>query len=81
MIVKIVPIGNSRGIRIPNHILKRFDISNQIELIVDESKNEIILKPVKKTRQDWDESFKKMNERKHDELIIDDSLDLQDWEW
>ena len=81
MIAKIVPIGNSRGIRIPNHILKRFDISNQVELIVDESKNEIILKPVKKARQDWDESFKKMNERKHDELIIDDSLDLQDWEW
>lgn len=81
MKAKIVPIGNSKGIRIPNHILKQFNINTQVELIVDENKNEIILKPVKKARIDWDKSFKKMNEEKHDDLIIDDSIDLEEWEW
>jgi antitoxin MazE len=81
MKAKIVPIGNSKGIRIPNHILKLFNINTQVELIVDENKNEIILKPIKNTRNDWDKHFENMNQKKHDELIIDDSIDLEDWEW
>ena len=44
-------------------------------------KNEIILKPVHKTREGWSDAFKKMKLASEDVLIIDDSLDLKDWEW
>jgi antitoxin MazE len=81
MITKIVPIGNSKGIRIPNHVLKQMNINNQLELIIDESNEEIILKPVHKVRDGWSDSFKKMNENGNDELLIDDSIDLNDWDW
>jgi len=81
MIAKIIQIGNSKGIRIPNQILKDMNIENQIELIINDNKDEIILKPVHKIREGWLDSFKKMNSNADDKLIIDDSLDLKDWEW
>jgi antitoxin MazE len=81
MLTKVVPIGNSKGIRIPNNILKQMNIDNHLEMIVDETNEEIILKPVHKIREGWSDSFRKMKEKGHDELIIDDSLDLKDWEW
>ena len=81
MIAKIVPIGNSKGIRIPNHVLKQMNINNQLELIIDESNNEIILKPIHNIRDGWSESFKKMHENGNDNLIIDDLLDLDGWDW
>lgn len=81
MIAKVIQIGNSKGIRIPNQILKEMNIENQIELIIDDKKNEIILKPVHKTREGWNDAFKKMKLSSDDKLIIDDSLDLNDWEW
>jgi len=83
MQTKVIHIGNSKGIRIPNHILKSLKISDEVDMIVDENKNEIILKPVKKPRENWDLAFKKMKEEKEDILIINDSIDLKtdQWEW
>ena len=80
MITKIVPIGNSKGIRLPNFILKEMDIDSQIEIIMNENKDEIILRPVKKPRTGWNESFKKMDPSDA-QMIISDSIDLNDWEW
>ncbi len=81
MIAKIIQIGNSKGIRIPNQILKDMNIENQIELIINEGRDEIILKPIHKIRDGWGESFKKMNSVEEDKLVINDSLDLNEWEW
>ena len=83
MITKIVSIGNSKGIRIPNHILKSLQINNQIEMILDEKKEQIILRPINKTRDGWSEQFKEMNTYKDDSLLIDDTIDLDadGWVW
>jgi antitoxin MazE len=81
MIAKVIQIGNSKGIRIPNQILKEMNIENQIELIINDKKDELILKPVHKIREGWSESFKKMKSSSDDKLMIEDSLDLDDWEW
>ncbi|HNV46572.1 MAG TPA: AbrB/MazE/SpoVT family DNA-binding domain-containing protein [Spirochaetota bacterium] len=81
MIVKIVPIGNSRGIRIPAEILKQFRMDSQVELIVNEGSGSITLRPVRTPRTGWDEAFRRMRERSEDDLIIDDDIDLCEWEW
>lgn len=81
MIAKVIQIGNSKGIRIPNQILKEMNIENQIELIISDKKDEIILKPVHRVREGWNDSFKKMKSVSDDKLVIDDSLDLNDWDW
>ena len=78
----IVPIGNSKGIRIPKKILEECQIEKEVFL---EVKNKsIIIKPVKaEPRKDWETSFKKMRELNDDRLIIDDNIDLDmaGWEW
>ena len=81
MIAKIIRIGNSRGIRIPGHVLKQLNIKEQVEMIINDKKQELVLKPLREPRKGWDESFSKMRTRSDDELIIDDTLDLDGWEW
>jgi antitoxin MazE len=82
MLVSVVPIGNSRGIRIPRNIINEFNIEDKIDLQIHEG--EIVLKPVfKKTRQGWAEAFKKMHENSDDTMIIPDTTENVsfDWEW
>lgn len=81
MKVKIVPIGNSRGIRIPATVLNQFQIESEVDMLVENEK--IIILPIKKeARVGWSNAFKKM-EQNDDKLIISDSIDLdnEDWEW
>ncbi len=78
---KIIQIGNSRGIRIPKHILERLNIKNQVELIIDDDTQQIHIKSSNSVRDDWEKAFQKMHQLKEDELLIDDNLDLDTWDW
>ena len=78
----IIPIGNSKGIRIPKAILEQCNINEEVSLEVKD--NCIIIKPIKnKPRKGWDGYFKMMKEKKDDKLLINDQVDLEmeDWEW
>ena len=78
----LVPIGNSKGIRIPKAILEQCHFTKEIDLRVDG--NTLILKSIKhKPRQHWNEVFKTIHKNGGDNLLIDDGLDLdmKDWEW
>ncbi|MBF0537209.1 MAG: AbrB/MazE/SpoVT family DNA-binding domain-containing protein [Nitrospirae bacterium] len=80
MRVSIVPIGNSRGIRIPETVMKQCGFDDEVELEVNG--NKLIVKPVKeKPRKNWDKAFKLMAERGEDSLLIDDSLDIETYNW
>ena len=82
MLISVVKIGNSKGIRLPKNILEQCDITDKIELEVHNK--EITLKSIKKTIRDgWEEKFKKMAENGDDKLQIDDSIDfdMKNWEW
>ena len=82
MLLSIVPIGNSKGIRIPKAILKQCNIRDQIELEVEG--NRIILEPARDTpRKAWDEAFREMASNNDDKLLIPDDIeiDMEDWEW
>jgi len=78
----IIPIGNSKGLRIPKAILEQCNISEEVSLEV--KGDSITIKPVKnKPRKDWDKYFKMMHDKKEDRLMINDQIDLEmeDWEW
>ncbi len=82
MKASIIPIGNSKGIRIPKVLLEQCHIGNIVDLEV--KRKSIVIKPIKqKPRKNWDQAFQKMHENKEDQLIIDDNIDLdmEDWEW
>lgn len=78
----IVPIGNSKGIRIPKAILEQCHIDKEVVLEVEG--NNIIIKPaINEPRKEWEQYFMKMKERGEDQLIIGDKIDLdmEGWEW
>lgn len=72
----IVPIGNSKGIRIPAHVLKQCGIDKKVKIEVNG--NQITLTPATAPRIGWEAAFKKAAARIHedDPLIYEDSLDL-----
>jgi antitoxin MazE len=82
VLISVVQIGNSRGIRLPKSILEQCDITDKVELEVHDK--EITLKSIKnKARDGWSEKFKAMAENGDDKLVIDDSIDIdmKNWEW
>ena len=82
MLINIVPIGNSKGIRIPKAILDQCDIENEVDLEVKNGK--IIIEPIKRIpRNGWTESFIQMAKTGEDQLLFEDAIDLEmeDWEW
>lgn len=82
MKASIVPIGNSKGIRIPKVLLQECHIGKEVDLEV--KRESIVIKPVRsEPRKGWERAFKKMHGREDDRLLIDDSigLDMKGWEW
>ena len=82
MKVSIVPIGNSKGIRIPKAVLEQCHIEK--EAILDVKRKCIIIKSVRKEpRKDWEHFFKEMKGKNDDELLISDTIELnmEGWEW
>ena len=82
MKIPVIPIGNSKGIRIPKAILEQCSITDDVSLEVKD--DSIIIKPVRdKPRKGWGEHFKKMKDEKDDRLVVNDQIDLEmeDWEW
>lgn len=70
MEISVIPIGNSKGIRLTKTILEKYNITDTVELILE--KGYIILKPKATPRKGWEKSFKKMHENGDDKLLIDD---------
>ena len=80
MRIPIVPIGNSKGIRIPKSILTQLDIKDEIELEVREK--ELVLKPVKKSsREAWEKAFTEMAAKDDDEMLFPEFQDEENFEW
>ena len=82
MRLNIIPIGNSKGIRIPSSVLNQCHIESMVDMLIENGK--IILVPIsKKTRDGWNIKFKDMSRNNDDNLIINDDIDLDsgDWEW
>lgn len=61
---RIVPIGNSQGIRIPKPLLEQAEISGDVELDVDGSSN--VIRPARRPRSGWSEAFAETARREDD---------------
>ena len=70
MELSVINIGNSKGIRLSKTILQKYNIQDNVEIILE--KDFIILKPKLEPRKNWEKSFKKMHEDGDDQLLIDD---------
>ncbi len=80
METSIIKIGNSKGLRLSKTILEKYNIKEKVELILE--KGQIILRPIKKPRKNWEEEFKKMRLNNDDRLLMNDVFDdenLDEW--
>lgn len=78
MKVPIIKIGNSKGIRLPKTILAKYEMTDSIEMVMEDEV--LILKPIKEARSGWNEAFQQMNEDNDDQLLIDDVFEDEDLE-
>jgi antitoxin MazE len=80
MDISVIPIGNSKGIRLSKTLLEKYNITDKVELILE--KGYIILKAKSEPRNGWEKAFKKMNENGDDNLLIPAAFDdenLVEW--
>jgi antitoxin MazE len=79
--ISVIPIGDSKGIRIPDNVLNELKIGNELEMNV--YNDEIVLKRIKKTpREGWEKAFKEMNNFGDDNLLFPETSDDSfQWEW
>ena len=85
MKTKVIKIGNSKGVRIPRHMLEQSGLKSEVEIEVKDKT--IILKPTAKIREDWEKAFQKMSGN-NDDILLDQeylenstSWDNEEWEW
>jgi antitoxin MazE len=82
MQVPVVAIGNFRGIRLPKAILDQLQISDKLDLEVENQ--QIILKPITKyPRNGWGAAFKRMHNQHEDIILMQESTPSEafEWEW
>lgn len=84
---KLIQIGNSHGVRLPKNVIEKIGLTG--DLVLEVREGEVVLKPKKHPRDEWDAGYKLMLERGGDRLSDDDKawLDLptkfddDEWEW
>ncbi len=81
--VKLVPIGNSKGVRIPKPLLQKYGLKNS--LLLEETDRGLLLRKKGDSKLSWEDTYKAMaDEQEHwDEFDITllDGLEDEDFEY
>jgi antitoxin MazE len=84
MKTRIIQIGNSQGVRIPNRLLEQAGLQGEVEIRVENET--LVIRPVKKPRAGWAAAFRRMSQG-GDDSLLDASLpslsnwDDDEWHW
>ena len=79
---RIVKIGNSQGIRIPKVIIDQAGLEGEIEISVQP--DHLIIRPLSRPRQNWEEQFRAMAEHGDDQQLdaaTPTQWDRDEWQW
>ena len=83
MKVKLISIGNSKGIRITSSVIKRCGFGDELEMRVENGV--IMLSPVRSVREGWSVAFEEMSTVGDDAPLVPDALendfDAEGWTW
>ena len=76
--IKLVPIGNSKGVRLPKTLLKKYALEGS-ELVIEETPDGLLIRQREQTKLTWDETFRQTVQEKEDwgdfEEVVADGLD------
>jgi antitoxin MazE len=70
--IKLIPIGNSRGVRIPSELLKKYGFSQS--LLLEETEQGLLLKKKESDKLSWEDTYKDMAREKEDWSEFDGTL-------
>jgi len=79
MKAKVIKIGNSKGVRLPKSTLELCNLTDEVDIEVGQN-GELILRPAKKVRQNWEESFSNLAQKEPLDFVKND-FDEEEWEW
>lgn len=80
--VKLVPIGNSKGIRIPKTLIQKYGLKNS--LLIEETDRGLLLRNKKEKKLSWEDTYKAMADEKENwddfDTTLHDGLKDEDFE-
>ena len=82
MRTKLVPIGNSKGLRLPKALIEQCGLGDEIEL--EPRADCLVLRPVRAPRAGWDAAFARMRAHGDDALLLEGAasqFDEKEWTW
>ena len=84
MVIRLVQIGNSQGIRLPKKIIEQFQFSGEIEAEIQ--KDGLLLRKKQSPRAGWKRQIQKeIKKNGHPEMLIPDHIqndfDESEWQW
>ena len=84
MRIKLISIGNSKGIRLPSAVIRQFNLEDEIELVT--GRDGIWIKPSSKNREHWASLFKKAvsaepTPENNEWIEVPNDFDENEWEW
>jgi antitoxin MazE len=79
----LIPIGNSRGVRIPKPFIEQCGLTTEVEMDVRD--RVILIHSIGRPRAGWSAAFAQMARMGDDKLLDSDSgstrWDDEDWQW
>lgn len=79
----LIPIGNSRGVRIPKPFIEQCGLAEQVEMDVRDGM--ILIHAPRQPRAGWEAAFVRMARAGDDKLLdgqpISTRWDEEDWQW
>ena len=85
MRTKLVPIGNSKGVRLPKAVLEQCLLRDEVEMEV--KGGQVILRAARRPRAGWETAFARMA-RRGDDLLLDEgsahsptAWEREEWRW
>ena len=78
MELTITQIGNSKGVRIPQTLLKQLGFGDSVT--VEVKNNQLILSPVA-VRSDWEAKFARAGKDTEPVIDIPNAWDEEEWQW
>ncbi len=70
--IKLVPIGNSKGVRIPKALLQKYGFNNS--LLLEETDRGLLLRNKEGSKLSWEDTYKAMANEKEDWDDFDTTL-------
>ena len=79
---RIVPIGNSKGIRVPKVLLEHAQLPEEVELQAEHGR--LVIRAARGPRAGWAAAAKAMHDRGDDQLLdatTSNHFDAREWQW